>query len=367
MKKYLLFFISVILLSSGIQAQVTIGSLDPPADFSILQLEGAAGGLRLPQVSQTNRNAINTSSPTAEGLMLYNTNTNWVDYWDGLSWKPVPEILTARNGLHLDNHTVKLGGSLIKSTNINLNGKTLNFIANPAAFRVNTDVLQIIGDNVTLQPTKFSVNTNAFAVTGNNTNVSGTLVVNSRTTNKLTVSGQTVLQEGQFQYVDGRQQANHVLVSSPTGEAHWAKLLPSSRIVKGVLNTSNTTITSSGTAAGSVNSVNVTATDITLTPGQWMVFANYTTNSSATEGNNRFYIWTYLCKVVGGVETIVTMTGVPVAIGLSPRVAYPSLVYLVDVTETAAYRIKCGTRNGTTTFIQTADDVFQALVIVEAD
>ena len=365
MKKYILILLSAIASLNTGRTQVTIGSLDPPANFSALQLEGTDGGLRLPQVPQANRNAINTSSSEAPGLTLYNTNTNWVDYWDGLKWSPTPGELTARNGLRTDGTAVKLGGSLIKNTTINLSGKPLNFIANPGTFRVNTDVLQISGSNVTMQTSQFMVNTNQFSVIGNNIialpTTGNPFTITASAANKVTVNNQNVRLDGQLRYVDGQEAADHVLVASASGVAHWKTLLPNSRIVEGTLISSNTSINSGSTSLGTP--VNITATNLVLTPGKWMIFANFATTAGS---GSRRYVWLYLYSVAsGGTETLVTMSGVPPSL-TSPYKAYPGLTYLVDVTTTTTFRLRCGTLN-TATFSASSDNIFKAIAIVESE
>ena len=91
-----IFLIAVIMLFSitGIKAQVVIGEEVAPQPFSILELSTANqdGGLRLPSLSTTDRDQLfNGLTPTqmaeANGLTIYNTTTNCVNYWNGSSWR----------------------------------------------------------------------------------------------------------------------------------------------------------------------------------------------------------------------------------------------------------------------------------------
>lgn len=355
MKKYILFITSAILLVNTLQAQITVGSEDKPASFSVLQLDGVLGGLRLPHVSENNRDAINVSSPLAKGLMIYNTDTDWVDYWDGTKWSPVSEALIVRNGLRFDNGKVKLGGSLIKNTSINLNGKGLNFVAATSTFHVNTDVFQIKGNNITLQPSKFSVNTDVFSVTGNSIAMlpyntgAGKLMMNT-STEKLTVDNKNVTLDGKLTYLDGKQSNGHVLVASATGDGYWAKLRPNTTVAAGTITSSSTAITGSSTPSDPTI-VNITSSTLNLTPGKWMIFVNYATTSSSTATNNRRYVWTYLYSkpTAGGAETLVTQIGSPTSINETNIPALCKLIYLVEITENTSYTVKCGTRNRNTT------------------
>lgn len=87
-------------------SQVTIGSGNPPNDFSILEVDASQthGGLRLPQLSTADRNTLTTSAsltsrPLASGLVIYNTTTNQTEYWDGTEWVASSVAFTALDGL----------------------------------------------------------------------------------------------------------------------------------------------------------------------------------------------------------------------------------------------------------------------------
>jgi len=79
------------------KAQVTIGALTAPQPFSLLEITTAnkTGGLRLPQLSTADRDALDLSSnpDAAHGLMIYNTDIDCVEYWNGTSWISLCEIL----------------------------------------------------------------------------------------------------------------------------------------------------------------------------------------------------------------------------------------------------------------------------------
>jgi uncharacterized protein (TIGR02145 family) len=74
-------------------AQVTIGKDAAPKPSSVLELHGqyqtgVYGGLRLPLLSTTERDAITgLSDPEAKGLTIYNTTTNCIEFWNGTAWK----------------------------------------------------------------------------------------------------------------------------------------------------------------------------------------------------------------------------------------------------------------------------------------
>jgi hypothetical protein len=56
----------------------------PPHDAALLDVSGDSGGVLLPRLTESQRDAI--SSP-AEGLLIYNTTTRRLNYYDGSGWK----------------------------------------------------------------------------------------------------------------------------------------------------------------------------------------------------------------------------------------------------------------------------------------
>jgi len=93
MKKLIstLFIIYCTLISGVLQAQVTVGSNTVPQSFSLLELDASTqkGGLRLPQLTTTERDAltgVTGNTTTAPGLTIYNTTTSFIEYWDGTRW-----------------------------------------------------------------------------------------------------------------------------------------------------------------------------------------------------------------------------------------------------------------------------------------
>jgi len=88
MKKIYLLVFSLALFIHG-QAQVTIGDKTAPQPFSILELMTniAKGGLRLPQLTTAQRNALTVAAnPLAGGLVIYNKDINCVEYWNIDHW-----------------------------------------------------------------------------------------------------------------------------------------------------------------------------------------------------------------------------------------------------------------------------------------
>jgi hypothetical protein len=90
MKKILFTVIALMTLgaTTGARAQVTIGSTNNPQSFSILELDGdGSRGLRLPQMTASQRNALNLAgNAAAQGLQIFNTTTECVETWNGTKW-----------------------------------------------------------------------------------------------------------------------------------------------------------------------------------------------------------------------------------------------------------------------------------------
>jgi len=81
----------LLLIASPAYAQVTIGEQKPPQSFSVLELiSNAQRGLRLPQLTSDERDAITTAAfkanDKAEGLTIFNTTTKCVETWNGTIW-----------------------------------------------------------------------------------------------------------------------------------------------------------------------------------------------------------------------------------------------------------------------------------------
>lgn len=100
-RKYLLIFLFILFCNYG-KAQVTIGAGTAPQPFSILEIvSNGEGGARLPHLTAAQRNALSlttgfideshrgdtsTDPGLALGLIIYNTDTNCIEYWDGYKW-----------------------------------------------------------------------------------------------------------------------------------------------------------------------------------------------------------------------------------------------------------------------------------------
>jgi hypothetical protein len=85
-------FVLAVCFTTNIRAQVTLGNTNgipkPAEKFSAVEIiSKGTGGLRLPQLSTTERNAWTLSGiALANGLTIYNTTTKCVEYWNSERW-----------------------------------------------------------------------------------------------------------------------------------------------------------------------------------------------------------------------------------------------------------------------------------------
>src|SRR3954466_14025866 len=91
-------FLLAVFFTTNISAQVTLGNTNgipkPAEAFSALEVvSNGKGGLRLPQLSTSQRNALSLAAISdsgkqllAAGLTIYNTDTNCVESWNGSRW-----------------------------------------------------------------------------------------------------------------------------------------------------------------------------------------------------------------------------------------------------------------------------------------
>jgi len=82
--------IAAMFFASPLKAQVMVGNLKSPNSFSLLEMDITyqKGGLRLPQLTTEGRNNlnINASDLTANGLVIYNLDTQCIEFWNDGGW-----------------------------------------------------------------------------------------------------------------------------------------------------------------------------------------------------------------------------------------------------------------------------------------
>jgi uncharacterized protein (TIGR02145 family) len=92
-KHFLLGFLALWCGLSSLSAQVTIGVDVAPQDFSLLELVSTEKGLRLPQLTTVQRDALTlvingsgANASLADGLVIQNITTNCFEYWNHSKW-----------------------------------------------------------------------------------------------------------------------------------------------------------------------------------------------------------------------------------------------------------------------------------------
>lgn len=90
-------FLWAVFFASNATAQISIGTVNgrakAPEKFAALEIvSDGKGGLRLPQLTTDERNALalasvsGTKKPLTNGLTILNTTTNCVEYWNSNRW-----------------------------------------------------------------------------------------------------------------------------------------------------------------------------------------------------------------------------------------------------------------------------------------
>jgi len=84
---YQLSILLLLFFALPLKAQVTIGAQKAPHSYSVLELMSAKG-LRLPMLSNDERDALNLTSDSTEagGLVIYNTDIDCVEFWSDGKW-----------------------------------------------------------------------------------------------------------------------------------------------------------------------------------------------------------------------------------------------------------------------------------------
>lgn len=71
----------LVCLCLNMQAQVTIGSKKLPENYSALEIDSNKGGIRYPQLEQTDIDVLNLSTSDSYGLMLFNKDSETLEFY----------------------------------------------------------------------------------------------------------------------------------------------------------------------------------------------------------------------------------------------------------------------------------------------
>ncbi len=101
------FFISSILftINALLFAQTGIG-VNSPDPSAILEINSTEKGFLPPRMTQAQRNAINGGNPS-EGLTIYNTDTECLEFFDGTRWACLPKNGTSQSRASLSCKVIK--------------------------------------------------------------------------------------------------------------------------------------------------------------------------------------------------------------------------------------------------------------------
>ncbi|MDL2222934.1 fibrobacter succinogenes major paralogous domain-containing protein [Bacteroidales bacterium OttesenSCG-928-M11] len=106
----ILFILCIYGFNSSLLAQVSIGEEKVPEVFSALELiSNQEKGLRLPQMTTSERNALSVTEAfqekkddLAKGLMIYNTDIHCIEYWNGTDWMNLCNSIVAPEVVNFD-------------------------------------------------------------------------------------------------------------------------------------------------------------------------------------------------------------------------------------------------------------------------
>jgi hypothetical protein len=111
MKKYFnIILLLVFSVSAGWSQNISINTSGNPADASaILDLSSTTSGLLIPRMTTAERNAV--VSP-ATGLIIYNTTTNLINFFDGTVWQTYINIIPTGTLVLLLNNEADVTGTV---------------------------------------------------------------------------------------------------------------------------------------------------------------------------------------------------------------------------------------------------------------
>jgi hypothetical protein len=334
---YIAVFIFAMLqiVTNDLNAQITIGAKTAPGESSILQLEKAESerGFRLPRLTQAQCNTLKTNvtgKTPANGLVIYNTTTNKIQYWDGVSndwiildYKKLEFV--GENGVTALSSSAggyQLGGTLKDNTTVTVGANTLNFpTATGKQFVVSSTTDFMVADN----KVGIGTATPARSLEVNNTSSS--------------VKGLRISNSGEG--------PDYLLASDANGNGTWQPLKPLSSIVKGEIDNNISFNKNSGEPDPVISSQN-----ITLDKGKWLIMAKFTAKrSGGANTESSIGLYTY-----GALRYKDTANNEQIAISIGTlaeqldssidRYATPQIFYYVELAAADAprtYYITAGT------------------------
>lgn len=239
----LISIVSIMLLycsyQTTLQAQVAIGNDTPPEKFAILQIDGEKQGLRLTRLGTTARNNLPVTSDAA-GLVIYNTDTKQVEFYDGSKWRGFANAAYPTNAVTTNAVTgnLELGGKLTKDTEINLNNNSLDIKTGSVNnVIINNDDLSVNDINITSNVNSFAIkdgsSNDVFKIEkqANNKNHLNASAVNFNIGNVLKINNdtRTVSVTGGLTYPHSSRGDGKVLISDADGNTSWKSMVSSTQ------------------------------------------------------------------------------------------------------------------------------------------
>lgn len=290
-----LFFV---LSTLNTKAQVTIGSDKDPEEFSALEVisstNGARTGIRMAQFDNSSKTTLETkivaSNDTknkAKGLMIYNTDTKQLEYWNGTGWVAIPRgiavpPLVGKNGIsNVTSTSIGLGGTITSAkVDIDLKDKKLLIPSSTAGGHVKVEANSGTDATMLISPGKVGVGINTISDIKNSLHIeSGTIGnaisirENSTTPNELDV----------------------VYSEDNLGTAYLAPLLIYSNTIQ--------TAIAAGTDIPVKGSIPVKlGSELVLTSGKWLILSVLNAYT-VTTNTNGLGTWLYLYENNSGTIT----------------------------------------------------------------
>lgn len=101
------------------------GSLSADTAKAVFSTDATNKGFYIPRLTTSQKNTLGgTLSVANKGLLVYDTDNNRTEFWDGSQWKAIGDglagAITADNGLNVNTGSnVRLGGTLVQNTTVN--------------------------------------------------------------------------------------------------------------------------------------------------------------------------------------------------------------------------------------------------------
>lgn len=295
MKKRLLYISCMLILTyfgtSSLKGQVVVGKDVLPEAYSLLQIEydvakyPNGAGLQLPRISESERTALQndiSADANSAGLVIFNTTTSRIEYWNGRDWVAIPGIVQpsfiATNGLNdvatatAKTQAIKLGGTLNKPTDIALSEKSFT-IDQQGTARLEIGPITVKDNKVGIGVT---------TLTGG---------VDADPTARLHIEKDAMQTHG-LRISDGSEGINKVMTAQDAnGAGKWAKLEEVTTLSQGTIRSSGATVGYSGTTVN-YTEISTTTGRVTCTAGKWLIIGRFMSRNSAKQTN--YYSWAKL-------------------------------------------------------------------------